>query len=67
MNLSEKIRFNMGKLRTSKLPLSDMIPLMQESADRLDFLEARVRFLEAGKEEQKNIPALFRPIEKEKS
>ena len=44
----EKIRLQLGKLLTSKLPLSDIIPLMQEAVDKLDLQEAMIRDLEKG-------------------
>lgn len=62
MNLQEKLRFNIGKLRTSKLPLSDMIPLMQEAADKLDALEYQLKAKEQGID-LKQVPALFKPKE----
>ena len=58
----EKIRLQLGKLRTSKLPLSDIIPLMQEAADRLDLLEAKIRVLESGGPSLNQLCALFKPI-----
>lgn len=36
MTLQEHIRFAISKLRTSSMPLSDLIPLLQEAADELD-------------------------------
>ena len=63
----EKIRFQLGKLRTSKLPLSDMIPLMQEAIDKLDLLESKIRSLESGDPSLDKLCALFKPIKGKES
>lgn len=44
---SKALRAACEKLRRSPMPLADMIPLMQQAADKIDDLEAELRRLDA--------------------
>lgn len=41
-SIQERLRNTCGKLRTTSIPIKDIIPLLQEAVDELDSLQAKI-------------------------
>lgn len=64
MDIKEQLVFICKKLRTSPMPISDIIPIVQKAKDRIQELEEKIRELE--NPTKIKIPALLKkPIKNE--
>ena len=46
MNIQERLRDYIANIRRKPTPIVDLIPLLSDAADRIEFLEAKVRYLQ---------------------
>jgi hypothetical protein len=46
MNIQERLRDYIANIRRKPTPIVDLIPLLRDAADRIEFLEAKVRYLQ---------------------
>lgn len=60
MEIKEQLAFICTKLRSSPLPIADIIPTLQKAKDRIQELEAIIDKLKS--KNQKPLPALFKPL-----
>lgn len=61
LTTQDKLRSQVGKTRMAKSEVDAMIHLMQQAADRLDFLESKIRVLELGDPTLNQLCALLKP------
>lgn len=46
MNIQEQLRDYIADIRCKPTPIVDLIPLLRDAADRIDLLEAKIRYLQ---------------------
>jgi hypothetical protein len=46
MNIQERLRDYIANIRRKPTPIVDLIPLLRDAADRIDFLETKIRYLQ---------------------
>ena len=46
MNIQERLREYIANIRRKPTPIVDLVPILRDAADRIDFLEAKIRYLQ---------------------
>lgn len=46
MNIQERLRDYIANIRRKPTPIVDLIPLLRDAADRIELLEAKIRYLQ---------------------
>lgn len=46
MNIQEQLRDYIANIRRKPTPIVDLVPILRDAADRIDFLEAKIRYLQ---------------------
>jgi len=46
MNIQEQLREYIINIRRKPTPIVDLIPMLRDAADRIDLLEAKIRYLQ---------------------
>ena len=46
MNIQERLREYIANIRRKPTPIVDLVPILRDAADRIDFLEAKICYLQ---------------------